>query len=387
MIEPVLNLSDPLSTVLAGELYMPTRRTVDPEDTPIGPQRGVENWGVSVPSASMPANLMQTEESEEDSLVAQVRAKLAQTSADGARFKLYRFHTLTKQREFCDDMAVDSLDEIETLIRNTFGPGAYELRLITSTGVAGRWPLRIAELPSIKSAAAPPSELSQMLGVIAAGQQQMADALTRLASAPPPPQKSSAESMTEMLTMMKLMREAMGAGAAAPAASPLSSIKESLELIRELKGTAAEIAGDTKEADESPMGVLMQFLGVAKEAIQAQRGAPAPYSPAATPFPSVSLPPSLQQPAPDPGDGSDEDDPEMFKRDLAHLESMMQNGASVEDAGAYLYQNLPAMMVPLIDHPDFMQAIGQFSPVLAGNPQWCTAVRDVASRLFKASGG
>ena len=268
------------------------------------------------------------------------------------------------------------------MLRDTFGPGDYELRLYGPHPVTSKYGViaktRVVIAQALKSAPdrRDDSGLAQVLATIAEGQRAMLQALTER-----PQQKDPTEEMTKMLGLMVTMRQAMGIDA-----QPRSQITEIVSAIRELREASEEINPE-KENTDSLLGALPGVLEVVKQGMAQQQAQPQT-------LPLVELPPSMAQ-APTPQAQPTQDQPteetDMYNplallQLKAYLKTLINMAASkklVEQGAQFVYDKLPDEIVELMALDNWFELLTEVAPDCALHKDWLTQVRDKALAMFE----
>ena len=268
------------------------------------------------------------------------------------------------------------------MLRDTFGPGDYELRLygphpVTSKyGVIAKTRVVIAQALKTAPDLRRDDGLAQVLATIAEGQRAMLQALTER-----PQQKDPTEEMTKMLGLMVTMRQAMGIDA-----QPRSQITEIVSAIRELREASEEINPE-KESNDSLLGALPQVLDVVKAGMSQQQAQ-------AQPMPLVELPPSIAsapipQPQPQPNPQPNEEQAVFnplvilqLKAYLKTLINMAQSNKPIEAGAQFVYEKMPDEIVELMALDNWFELLLEVAPESKAHKDWLTQVRDHAMSLF-----
>ena len=276
------------------------------------------------------------------------------------------------------------------MLRDTFGPGDYELRLygphpVTSKyGVIAKTRVVIAQALKAAPDMRRDDGLAQVLATIAEGQRAMLQALTER-----PTQKDPTEEMSKMLGLMVTMRQAMGIDA-----QPRSQITEIVSAIRELREASDEI-NPTDKAPDSLLGALPGVLdlvkaGMAQQQPQAQQA-----------LPMVALPPSMAEapspnpyPQPAPEAQPDEEQQAVFnpliviqlKAYLKTLVNMAKKDESVTKGANFVYEKLPDELVELMALENWWELLQSVAPDVTPFDTWFAAVRDEALGRFDDAG-
>jgi len=270
------------------------------------------------------------------------------------------------------------------MLRDTFGPGDYELRLygphpVTSKyGVIAKTRVVIAQALKTAPDVRRDDGLAQVLATIAEGQRAMLQALTER-----PAQKDPTEEMTKMLGLMVTMRQAMGIDA-----QPRSQITEIVSAIRELREASDEINPD-KEAPDSLLGALPGVLEVVKAGMAQQQAQPQA-------MPLVELPPSIasapipqpqpiQQPDPQPNEEQAVFNPLVILQLKAYLRTlikMAEDNKPIDTGAQFVYDKLPDEIVELMNLDNWFDLLYEVAPGVENHKIWLTKVRDQALTMF-----
>ena len=268
------------------------------------------------------------------------------------------------------------------MLRDTFGPGDYELRLygphpVTSKyGVIAKTRVVIAQALKTAPDLRRDDGLAQVLATIAEGQRAMLQALTER-----PQQKDPTEEMTKMLGLMVTMRQAMGIDA-----QPRSQITEIVSAIRELREASEEINPE-KESNDSLLGALPQVLDVVKAGMSQQQAQ-------AQPMPLVELPPSIAsapipQPQPQPNPQPNEEQAVFnplvilqLKAYLKTLVNMAETNQPVEKCAAFVYDKMPDEIVELMSLDNWFELLLEVAPEVSKHESWFVQVRNAALGMF-----
>ena len=301
-------------------------------------------------------------------------------------------------REYCRKYAPGEFEDGQfDMIRATFGSGEYELRLYGTHPENGKFVVRrltrisMAEVKPGAELNALPNGMNQVMQTIAAGQQQMLDALVAMKQQP---QKDPMEEMTKMLSMMTMMREAMGLNQQQP--QQRSSIAEVVDAIKELRGAAAEVLPE-KEEESGLMGMLPKVLDIVSQGQQAQQQAP--QMPIQQPttgavLSPVTLPPGFAQAAPDqqpaqPQTDTDEDDDDMNPFHALKLRGYAKRlveyaaaTAPIEEAAQFVYDNLPDPLIDIMETDSWFAVFCAAYPAVKPYKDYLQKVRDVALEMF-----
>jgi hypothetical protein len=328
------------------------------------------------------------EPTEEESFIDRMRAVAAAQGLDKVKVKLYR-RGAGSMLEWCRDYAAEEFEagDLEQ-IRDEFGPGAYQVRIVGPKGIAMRENVSIAK--PLSAPASQSTDFARVIEMLAQGQQRIFEAIN---TRPDPTAQ-----MQQTLALMASMREAMGLNAApVAAANPSAMLGDIVGAIRQLREVSAEISPPPAPAidADNPMALLPDILGVVKAAMQSRADAPVP---------ALMLPPSLaggpevapQPPQmPDPGAGGasgqyqppaepqpnpDESEQEimltLFKLYASRLMKMAQTNAPIAAAADEVARMLPDDLFDVLASDHWFEALCAIRPDCAQHKDWLTAVRE-----------
>lgn len=355
---------------------MPTARPdEDDEDTP-QPIPGTRQLLQTAPA-----------EDSEQTVVDRLRAVMATTPADRVRVKVYRIDPKTPGRlTWCQDYTPAEFEQGDlAMIRETWGPGAYQIRIIGATGIAARSDVSISAPlivnPAPAPQAAPDSGVAQALQMLAETQTHI---LRALQERPDP-----AAQMMQNLEMLKLMREAMGptpaqAPSAAPVSSPVTQLTEMLQTMKLLREAAQDIA-PSKDDEPSLMTMVPGVLELVKTAMQ-----PGASSAPALPQPIV-IPQSIEHPARNPAPLPTPETTEVQPMGILILRGLLQQliaiadkGESPEVGGEYIADKLPDEIIEYLDLPNWFEILASFAPDVKRHEAWIVAAKNHADVLLTA---
>jgi hypothetical protein len=329
---------------------------------------------------------LEPEEEPDESAADRVATLLRRAADDGAsQLRVYRKRQ--GHLDWCDTYTPEQFEEGDLpMLRDTWGPGDYELRLYGKHPVTGKYGIVAKTSVTIAQAlkTAPDMRrddgLAQVLSTIAEGQRAMLQALTER-----PQQKDPTEEMTKMLGLMVTMRQAMGIDA-----QPRSQITEIVSAIRELREASEEINPD-KEPPDSLLGALPQVLDVVKAGMAQQQ-------PQAQSMPLVELPPSMASaptPQPEPvyqavQQPQPNQEQEVFnplvliqlKAYLKTLLNMAQTKKAIEAGAKFVYDKMPDEIVELMTLDNWFELLLEVAPECKSHKEWLTQVRDQALAMF-----
>lgn len=342
-----------------------------------------DDWGAPVAVGSSLNDDQETiDDDEETTATRKLRAALAVAGSDRVRVKLYRLDVKAKGgRVWCSDY---SPDEFETggmaMIREQWGAGDYELRIINSQGVAGKSQFTIAAplvpFPVAGGAAIAGNETLRMLV------EQQNKILEALSARPDPTAQ-----LMQTFALMKTAREAMGIDQAPPAASvnPMEMFTQVLTMVREAKTTAREIVGDDDKPDsDNPLSMLPQVLDTVKSVVNAQRPQAAeqiapievPASVARVAREQVPAPSSAAPVAQKETSESEPKEIRKLRRTLDMLVSMAECGDEIDDGAEVVYVQCPDELLEHLGTDQWWPLLMQFAPGVEPYHEWFAKVRD-----------
>lgn len=323
----------------------------------------------------------------EQSVIDRIRALTASVGADRMKVKVYRQKANKTGLEFCADYSVPEFEAGDlAMIRDQWGPGDYQIRVIGAQGVAMRENVSVAA-PLVRfdarqenPASRESSELSQLLRVMAEGQTAILAALT---NRPDP----GAE-MQKTFTLMAGMREAMGLNnapaPAAAAANPSNMLTELVSAIRQLREVSDEISPKTAAPDtDNPMAMLPQVLDLVKIGMSNRGGA----SQSAGPMPGVMLPASFDGAAgvaENPIQQSEGEDMAILvmRGLLMQLLELAAKDAPIETGAEFIADKLPDELLQFVELPNWFEILSKFAPQCNAHKAWLTLARDRAIVLL-----
>lgn len=272
------------------------------------------------------------------------------------------------------------------MLRDTFGPGDYELRLYGPHPVTSKYGViaktRVVIAQALKTAPDRRDDgLAQVLATIAEGQRAMLQALTER-----PQQKDATEEMSKMLGLMVTMRQAMGIDA-----QPRSQITEIVQAIRELREASDEINPD-KEDNQSLLGALPQVLDVVKQGMAQQQAQPQTLPLVELPASIAAAPVVMQQPPqpPQPQPNETQEDNAVFnplvilqlKAYLKTLVNMAATNQPVDKGASFVYDKMPDEIVELMSLDNWFDLLLEVAPEVGAHEAWLSQVRDAALAMF-----
>lgn len=343
------------------------------------------------------------EESDEMQLVERMRAMMAQSPTDKIYLKLYRKNPQSRNLDWCTDYRPEEFENGGMqMIRDRYGAGIFQLRLIGPKGVLKQVDLSIAPDPDsvVSSPVTQNSELAQVLRGMQETQNAMLAALTA--------KRDPMEDMHKTLALVASMREAFGfqapnAATVTPPANALTQLSEALALVRGLKDTAKELADDEPKTDASdPMSV---FATLAPQVLEMVKGNQAPAH--ASHFPPIQpmqLPPSIERaenPAPLPkGENghvmpsaqesalpvkAPETPESLYMRGI--IEDLLQlaiDGKPPTEGGEFIHEKLPDELLQFLSHRYWFEMVAMRFPIIKPHEDWIRAAKAEADKLFDA---
>jgi hypothetical protein len=338
----------------------------------------------------------------EQSVIDRLRAVMASSPGDRVKVKVYRVDP--KQSSgliWCQDYTPAEYEAGDLgMIRDTWGPGRYQIRIICPTGIAGRSDVTIsAPMPGaqpLQMNPAPAAESSATLEALRMMMESQSRILEALQNKPDP-----RADMLANLEMMKAMREAFAPAVTttgAPAVSPTAQLTELMQTLRLFKEAAADIGADKEPAEPSLVSMLPGVLSLVREGMQPQQAQlPAPIvvpqsiersARVANPL-QVAQEQSEQQPQQpqQPQTPTDEEQQEMIlilRGQLAQLCKMAKDGKPASEGGEFLYENLPDELLPELNNPQWFEILASFAPKAREHEAWFREAKAVADELFNA---
>jgi len=338
-----------------------------------------EEWRAVVP--------IDDADTEEDETTRKLRATLAVAGSDRVRVKLYKLDPKAKGgRVWCSDY---SPDEYETggmaMVREQWGSGDYELRIINSQGVAGKSQFTIAaplvSLP-VAGGAAPQNDALRMV------LDQQTKILEALTTRPDPQQE-----MMRTLSLMSAMRDAMGVNPA-PAVNPMTMFQEMLAMVREAKSAAKDLVGDEAPVFDNPVAMLPQVLETVRAVAGQQAAQQQPAQPPGQLVQPIALPATLARrhvshpapasapapidhpsPAPDMPTQIEPAPVRKLRAALALLITMAECDDPIEDGAEVAYVQLPDELLDHLGNESWFELLTQFAPGVASHREWLSKVR------------
>jgi hypothetical protein len=306
------------------------------------------------------------------------------SESERSSVKLYRVTGPNKYTWLNDYSCEDFEAQGFAGIRNEWGAGEFQVRLYATLPGDSTYCVRAKEnitIEASKLSTAPVAqqqnnELSQVLNMLAQGQQKLLEALTNK-----PPADPMGE-MQKMLGLMATMREAMGLNNVQQPQK--SNITEIMETIRELRSVAEEINPKPEPAGdpENPMTMLPQLLEIVKMGMSQQ-------APKQQAFPPVHQPQQLEAPVQSQPEPQGNEDVNFnlintLKTQLHHLLIKATANADIQETAQYVYDELPDEMIDAFFDDAWWDALKMLAPEVEPHREWFVKVRDAALPLFDA---
>ena len=375
---------------------MPSRR--NPET--VAPDDGLTaETAVQVMRTNPPVFEPTEETDDEIALLDRMRDLLTENDPMRVRLRLFRLSDGPKKPyAWLEDYTPQ---EYETgglaMIRDKWGAGDYQLRLMGPRGLTKVLPILIEadplkkDAPQVVQAAPQNSELAQVLAMLAGGQQKILEALT----VKPDPMAQ----MTQMITLAGAMREAFApAVQQGPQVNSLSMLKEVLDAAKQVKSTARELAGDDDKpaADPSdPMSMLPSIIDLVKTAVSSNQ--PPQATQPALPLPPIVVPNSVirheqqnpaqeiapEQPSQPVPQSEDEMIAELAIRGL--LEDLCQlaaDGKPASEGGEFIYEKLPDQMIEHMQQRYWFEMVALKFPFVKPHEKWMREAKAEADKTF-----
>lgn len=310
---------------------------------------------------------------EEESFVDRIKSVASKNGIDRTKVKLYR-HGAGNELEFCRDYSAAEFEDGDlSLIRDEWGAGKYQLRVVGPKGIAMRELISIAKPTS--APAAPHSELSEVVRMLAEGQQRILEAVSQR----PDPMGQ----MQQTLALMSSMREAMGLNQSAPSSNPSAMLGDIVGAIRQLREVSQEISPPAPAADtDNPMAMLPTVLDLVKTAMVSQQ---APMMPSVTVPQSITAPVATESPPQMDGESvqenpisTEEDEPMnivILKIMFARLIACAEKNKPIDDAIGFL-DYIPEEMVQHIENEKWFDLLLTVAPHAEKHREYLTKVRD-----------
>jgi len=305
---------------------------------------------------------------EEETFVDRIKSIASKNGIDRTKVKLYR-HGAGNELEFCRDYSAAEFEDGDlSLIRDEWGAGKYQLRVVGPKGIAMRELISIAKPTSAPMAQH--SELSEVVRMLAEGQQRILEAVS---SRPDPTAQ-----MQQTLTLMSSMREAMGLNAAPVQNNPSSMLGDIVSAIRQLREVSDEINPKAAPESDNPMAMLPGVLDLVKTAMQAQQQPVMPVAALPPAFTEPAPQPVAEQPAENPAQPVEEEEPMnilVLKIAFQRLINMAARNAPLEQA-VDLLDFVPEDMIQHIENEKWFDLLLSVAPHAEMHREYLTKVRD-----------
>lgn len=352
---------------------------------------GPEDWRVPVNPQAQPPEDDTPDDDDPRATADRLRAALSRPG-DALKVKLYR-RERTGALAWCADYSPREFlaGDLE-MVREQWGPGDYQVRLIGAKGLAMREDLTLArplERPQAPAGSARDEMLAQVLAQLAQGQQAIVQAL----AARPDPKAD----LQQTLAIIASMRDAFAPppAPAAPAVNPSTMLADIVGAVRQLREVAAEV--NPPAADPSdPMAMLPTIIEMVKTGQQAQlAGLPAVGLPASMIPPAA---PAMDEPA-IPRDGAPAFDQEtasmpaptvspiqrlVLRGLLNRLMGMARAQDPPEKAAAWILEKAPDELIGYLDLDTAVDMLVSVAPEAQEHRAWLELVRAKAVELLDA---
>lgn len=326
------------------------------------------------------------DEVEAQSVVDRFQAALQSSEADTLNIKVYRINNTTGKTEYCQDMTRFQFDrpDVLDLVRNRWGAGEYEFRLIGSRGIVARRRQSIAEpLTPVQALQENPQvggAFESVIRMMAEGQQKILEALQNR----PDPMAQ----MTQMLTMAKLMKEAFGPSPnAAPAGDPMMMVTQVFEMVKSAKSAVKELADEDTAPPADPMMAMIPQALEAIKAIGGQRQQ--------TPLQPIQMPAAPIQPITPPVEHQTvtvQSEPEPIKEtpeqmlvrsSIETLCIMAEKNEDIEKGAEFIADTVPDEMLGYMKLHNWFDLVAQFFPIVTPHREWIEKAKARADELLK----
>lgn len=341
---------------------------------PPNPPNGSE-WRAPVVPGGLSGPMPEPDEDEEaDDATERIRAMLAAAGSDQVRVKVYRTDPRTARLQWCCDQTSHEFEAggLES-IREAWGAGEFEVRVIGPRGILGRMRFAIAKpldnpapMATAQVAGTDP-QLAMILGKIAESQAL----LMQMVSKPAPPPPDPMAQMQLMMGVMRDMREALGLNVPPPppppASDPATMLGTLVNAFKTMKEAAQEFGpkGEPEESLTGLAGKVIDMVGpqlgqALPQLLQGSASAPAA-------MPGVALPPSFAMgaaPSPELIDNPQPSAPEaptlpetmetlILRGTLQGLVDLGVQGKPAQEGGEYIAEKLPDDLLPYLDLPNW----------------------------------
>lgn len=339
------------------------------------------------------------EADEQSEIGVRIKNAIAGSAKDDVRISVYRTNQDTRKLQFVDNLPPHLLENGDLrYLRNTYGSGDYELRVVGRRGILARIQAGIADIPKpiITQESGMSTALEKTLSAILESQQRLTDALMHR----PDP---SAE-MAKTLGLMVSMREAMGLNQApiapAPSANPTTMLAELVGAIKTLREVSAEV--NPPPASDDPLALLPQILSVAQTAMLSKQSQPQPqlqpqsqHQQNDLTYPTINVPQSAQEivaplsqenitQSTETGDMTNPMAMMIVKGYILKLCSMANAKESIEKGAQYVYEKIPDDMLEMLELPNWFEMLSEIDPKVLNCKDWFIAVRNKTIEMLES---
>jgi hypothetical protein len=335
----------------------------------------------------------QSDDESESDIGSRIKAALSSSTADTLRIAVYRRDPRSRALEFCSNYSPAQIEDGDlTLIRNEWGSGNYEMRIIGPKGIVARIHTAIANKAETPIAVntnpvqvTPDPAITQALQSLVQSQALILQSLTQ--------RPDEMGQMQKMVALMVGMRDAMGLNNPVAAVAPVSPVSQLTELMGAMK-LLKEVAKET--ADTEPADPLMSMVPSVLELVKAGmnnrsqmvNSVPmihAPESLAAHKSPALNnpgnvSPSNVTQPQ------QTEDQKMKAEELLTHVRTLVQfalEGKPAEVGGEYIYNNLTDDVIAFMDEtPNWFDMLSTAEQSASPHKTWFIAAKVAADKLF-----
>lgn len=378
-------------------------QTVEDDDD----ENGADEWRAPIGAA---AALATQQEQQDENMVERLRAMLAQDvgSAGLKRVSLFRVDPKSPNMIWCANYdPAEFADGDMGMIREQYGPGLYEARVIGSQGIATKGRFQIAAVVGNPTApgASRNDEATMMLTQMLQRMSEQNNAILQALTTRPDPQAE----MLRNLEMLRMMRETFAPAApsapSAPAVDPVAQITSLLGAVRALKDASGEFQSEKPDSTSQLMGLAGSVVEMVKSNMPQRDTMQQP----------IMLPPSLAAPVTRPRLHQNSSDaaqthadenavsspvtnpsPEseqpmsvemmILRGTLKGLVALAEAKADPEKGGAYIFEKLPDELTQYLDLENSVEILCafalKFGVDLSAHVDWLNSARTVALRLF-----
>ena len=370
---------------------MPTRRassatTATAEDVPVKGADG--EWRMPVSAQNALAALAESELEDEDAaelaIGERVRLLLAQTGGERVSIKLYRIDPKSRSMPWCCDYTPEEFQNGDLeMIRQQWGPGEYEARVIGSRGIIAKPRFTIASPyalvnhnPIQQQAAQQPaasSELSQALQMMAQTQAMILQTLQGMQQAP------QGSGMADALGLLRTARDILQPASSAPPVDPLASFTQIAAAMRTMRDLSQEINPPAATDPDNPLSLAGPIIDMIKTAMQQRQGVPQQ-------FPAIAPPPSLSEnPVQDSHHDQQQETAQMILNGaVSQLVKMATANDDPKNGGVFIYNGLPSDLIPYLSYPNWFEILSSVAPALTPHRAWIEQAKAHADTLFAA---